>query len=304
MNPSVTVIIPNYNHAPFLEQRLKSVFSQTYQDFEVIILDDCSLDESKLIIEQYKEHPKVAHILFNEKNSGSPFKQWQKGIRLAQGKYIWIAESDDYCDEKFLQIALQELTESESDLFYCLSCQVSREGEMLNKLEWWYEDLNNRRWQNGYVNEASEEIRSYLTKKNTIVNASAVVFRKTDKLQAFISSILNYKYCGDWMFWLQYLSNSSKICYSIKTTNYFRAHSQTTRSKSQPGRNTEILLIYKWICDHYFRGQDDWTLLAYFTRVHINFYPRKHVFKNAENLIQELGLSLKVPKILFYKYRH
>ncbi len=102
MNPSVSVIIPNYNHAPFLKERIDSVINQHYDNFEVIILDDCSKDNSREVIEQYRNHPKVKHIIYNEANSGSTFIQWHKGFRLAEGEYIWIAESDDVADLDFL----------------------------------------------------------------------------------------------------------------------------------------------------------------------------------------------------------
>ena len=84
----VSVIIPNYNHAPFLKERIDSVLQQTYTDFEVIILDDCSTDNSKEIIETYRMHPKVVHIEYNVVNSGSTFKQWKKGIDLTKGEWI------------------------------------------------------------------------------------------------------------------------------------------------------------------------------------------------------------------------
>lgn len=99
----ISVIIPNYNHAPYLKQRIDSVLNQTYTDMEVIILDDKSTDNSIEIIEQYRSHPKVVQIELNKQNSGTTFKQWQKGISLAKGEYIWIAESDDYADETFLE---------------------------------------------------------------------------------------------------------------------------------------------------------------------------------------------------------
>ena len=101
--PLVSVIVPNYNHAPYLRQRLDSIFNQTFKDFEVIILDDCSTDNSKEIIEEYRNRPQVSHIEYNEINSGSPFKQWAKGFELAQGEYIWIAESDDWAEPNFLE---------------------------------------------------------------------------------------------------------------------------------------------------------------------------------------------------------
>ena len=100
---TVSILIPNYNHALFLQQRIESVLNQTYQDFELIILDDCSTDHSKTIIESYRNHPKVSQIIYNQQNSGSVFKQWRKGIELAIGEYIWIAESDDYAAVDFLQ---------------------------------------------------------------------------------------------------------------------------------------------------------------------------------------------------------
>ena len=105
--PAVSVIVPNYNHAPFLRRRLDSIFNQTYQDFEVIILDDCSSDNSKEIIEQYRNRPQITHIVYNEVNSGSPFKQWAKGFDLAKGEYIWIAESDDWAELNFLEETVQ-----------------------------------------------------------------------------------------------------------------------------------------------------------------------------------------------------
>ena len=112
--PLVSVIVPNYNHAPFLRLRLDSIFNQTFQDFEVIILDDCSTDNSKEIIEEYRNRPQVSHVVYNETNSGSPFKQWAKGFDLAQGEYIWIAESDDWAELAFLEVFISVLTKNES----------------------------------------------------------------------------------------------------------------------------------------------------------------------------------------------
>src|SRR5436190_2458977 len=95
--PRVSVIVPNYNHAPFLERRIESVLRQTFQDYELLIMDDASTDSSPDIIARYGKLPKV-RILLNDRNSGSPFHQWNKGVNEAKGDFIWIAESDDYAD--------------------------------------------------------------------------------------------------------------------------------------------------------------------------------------------------------------
>ena len=75
------------------------MFNQTFQDFEIIFLDDCSTDNSKAIIEDFRLNPKVKHIIHNKANSGSTFEQWKKGIELSKGEYIWVAESDDVSDK-------------------------------------------------------------------------------------------------------------------------------------------------------------------------------------------------------------
>ena len=105
----VSVIIPNYNHSSFLKERIDSVLAQTYDNFEVIILDDNSTDDSVQIIEEYKNNPKISHIVYNTINSGSTFKQWQKGFSLASGEFIWIAESDDIADPNFLYSVMNSI---------------------------------------------------------------------------------------------------------------------------------------------------------------------------------------------------
>ena len=107
--PKVTVIIPNYNHAHFLERRIQSVLDQTYQDFEIILLDDASPDNSVETLSKFAQDSRVYQAIFNEVNSGSTFKQWNKGISQARGEYIWLAESDDYANKSLLENLVQPL---------------------------------------------------------------------------------------------------------------------------------------------------------------------------------------------------
>jgi glycosyltransferase involved in cell wall biosynthesis len=133
----VSVIIPNYNHCNYLKLRLDSVFNQTYQDFEVIILDDASNDESIELIEQYRTHPKLSHIVYNEINSGTTFIQWKKGIDLANGEFIWIAESDDFASLNFIEKLLPYL-ESDKDLSIVFSDSnvINEKGEKIEDTQW------------------------------------------------------------------------------------------------------------------------------------------------------------------------
>lgn len=116
----VSIIVPNYNYLKYLPQRLDSVFKQTFTDYEVILLDDSSTDGSaEYLREQAICHPQVTHCVLNEKNTGNPFMQWEKGISLSRGEYIWIAESDDYCKPDFLE-RMVSLLDTNPDASYAM----------------------------------------------------------------------------------------------------------------------------------------------------------------------------------------
>ena len=130
--PIVSVILPNYNHSKFLERRFKSILDQTFKDFELIVLDDCSTDNSREVIERYRSHPSVSKIIYNEVNSGSTFEQWSKGFQSARGKYIWIAESDDWCEPTFLQEVVNPLLGDDGIvLSFCQALFVSEEMKII-----------------------------------------------------------------------------------------------------------------------------------------------------------------------------
>ena len=158
--PKVSIIIPNYNHARYLRQRIDSVLQQTYQDFEIILMDDCSTDESRTILSEYAGDPRV-RIEFNEKNSGSPFRQWRKGIALATGRYIWIAESDDYADETLLEALVSRLdADSSITLCNCRSWRVTPEGNIVGYLIPGCPPFDIKRWEEDFCADGREEVAS------------------------------------------------------------------------------------------------------------------------------------------------
>jgi glycosyltransferase involved in cell wall biosynthesis len=226
--PRVSVIVPNYNHARFLKQRLDSVLGQTYQDFELLILDDASTDNSREIIEGYRSHPKVVHIEYNQINSGTPFKQWNKGMRLARGQYVWIAEADDYADKNFLQTLVPDLERHVSaGLAYCSSWIVDERSHVLSLNDPYMHSLERERWRANFVNNGKDECRRYLIFENTIPNASAVLFQR-DLVERMGFADESFKLNGDWMFWAKMLALSD-VVFSAEPLNYWRHHRNTVR---------------------------------------------------------------------------
>lgn len=220
--PEVSVILPNYNHAPFLKQRIESILNQTFQDFELIILDDCSNDGSKDIIESYRSNFRVTHIEYNLQNSGSTFLQWEKGIALAKGRFTWIAESDDWCENIFLEeLVPQMIEDSEIVISYCQSICVDNNFSILgvggnNKL---FETMDGKKF-----------VTTHMIGSNAVYNASMAVFRKSAAL-GISREYKKFRYCGDWLFWTE-LAETGKVFMNGKCLNYFRKHGNDVSGKA------------------------------------------------------------------------
>jgi glycosyltransferase involved in cell wall biosynthesis len=226
--PKVSVIIPNYNHAPYLKQRVESVLQQTYQDFELILLDDMSRDESANILQSYKTHPKVAHIIINEVNSGSTFIQWNRGIALARGKYLWLAESDDYASPDFLEKTVAVLENYPVvGLVYCgyVGVNMVEKKEVEEPRKILSTDL--LAGDRLYLAKGGIAYNTNLLVSCPIPNASGVLFRKS-LYQEIQNKLVDYKLCGDWLLWAHIISRH-EYAYIDQYLNYYRYSTQTVR---------------------------------------------------------------------------
>jgi len=229
--PKVSVVITNYNYGRFLERRLRSVLEQTYQDFEVIYLDDCSTDNSEEVLAQFLNDLRI-RVVRNPVNSGSAFKQLNKGARLAQGEYIWVAEADDYTETDFLETMVPVLDAHPSvGLAYCQSLAVDEHNTVLRSMTEYTDELDLERWKHDYVNDGRDECRRYLIFKNTIPNTSAVLFRrKTLEEVGYADETLTL--ASDHLIYVNMLLISD-IAFIAKPMNYFRHHTGTVRQRSK-----------------------------------------------------------------------
>lgn len=225
--PKVSVLVPNYNHARFLPRRLDSIYGQTYRNIEVILMDDCSTDNSREVMARYALlHPETTRTLFNEKNAGTAFRQWARGIAAATGELVWIAESDDFCDPNFLEVLVRCFDDEAVMLAHSRCVFVDQdEVPMANYLETYVADLDfPEKWASSHVETAHLEVRHALGIKNTIPNASGVLFRRpVDMALLTDESWRSMVVAGDWVFYLLLLKGG-KIAYSVDTANYFRRY--------------------------------------------------------------------------------
>ena len=244
--PLVSVIVPNYCHAPYLKERIECILNQTFQNFELILLDDCSTDNSPEILLSYKNHPKVSHVVINEKNSGNTFLQWEKGVALAKGRYIWIAESDDFADETFLE-AMMAIYYMHPDctLVRSGSYQINEKGRVLFRdWDYWTEDAE------AHYFSGKRYIRKNMLRFNYIYNASMVVFRK-DVFLSIDKSYQHLRYTGDWQCWIEFLERGP-ICEYRRKLNYFRQHDNKVSMRSNlPNKGLiDQFMVLAYVLEH------------------------------------------------------
>jgi glycosyltransferase involved in cell wall biosynthesis len=92
--PLVSILLCTYNRASFIAQAIESVLTQTFRDWELLILDDASADNTQAVVAQYTNHDPRIHYFQNEKNLGIAANRNQ-GLALAQGQYLAVLDSDD-----------------------------------------------------------------------------------------------------------------------------------------------------------------------------------------------------------------
>lgn len=251
----VSVVVPNYNYSKFLIRRLYSILSQTEKIYELIILDDKSTDDSRELIDKvYNSLKQYVNIkkVYNEENSGTPFKQWAKGMSLASGDYIWIAEADDYCDKHMLNSLVGKVKEdSEIYIAYVDTAFTDKNGNItLKSIKPEIDIMKTGHWDRDYVNNGLNEIENFTFLNNTIANVSSCIIKNVDYTDVY-DEIGKYRQAGDWIFYINVMAKG-KVAYIDKIMNYYRVHdAQVTTQMKKEKHLVEIQEIYKYITNKF-----------------------------------------------------
>ena len=229
--PRISVIVPSYNYARFLPQRLASLLNQQLPVWEILFLDDGSGDGSVAVAEQLLRDCGVNYrIIVNPENSGCVFSQWQKGVSEARGELVWIAEADDWAGAAFTRVAAGGMRDERVVVSYTQSSQVSAEGEILCPHYLGYiADIDRERWRRPFVHDGLKELAEGLSVKNTVPNVSGVLFRRealAAVLTENIEEIRSYRVAGDWCVYA-HLAGLGKIAFDPRPLNYHRRHAQS-----------------------------------------------------------------------------
>lgn len=249
----VSVVIPNYNYARYLPERLGSIFNQTYPIYEVLFLDDKSPDDSVIVArdvaEQYKRE---LPVLLNDENSGSVFKQWEKGTQAVHGEYLWIAEADDSAEPNFVEEMLKSF-DDKTVLGFSDSKQIGTNGESLGESYHFYlKHLNMFEKNEEFSISGQLFAKSALSIKNCILNVSAVIFKRVVLENTFKKNrkqLQDYKVAGDWYLYSNIsLSPGANVAYVNKSLNAHRRHQvSATHSLNIDKHIKEIMAVQNYV---------------------------------------------------------
>lgn len=190
MSPKVTFIVPCYKLAQYLPECVNSILSQTYRDFEILIMDDCSPDNTPEVAASFKD-PRVKHVR-NEPNLGH-LRNYNKGIGLAQGEYIWLISADDCLRRPYVLQRYMDVFSAHPSVGYVFCSGVKlRNGQEVGKLEYSSHGAKDKIFD-------GREFLSKLVSANTVLAAAGMARKECyDKVSLFP---LDMPWGGDWYLW-------------------------------------------------------------------------------------------------------
>lgn len=280
-NHLVSIIIPTYNRSKELVRCLDSISQQSYKNYEVIVCDDGSTDDTKKVVEKYRDKMNIIYLYQN--NSGGPAKPRNLGIKNAKGFYISFLDSDDWwCKQKLVE-----------------SIKILDRG-----YEFVYHDLirinekNKRLRQPIFLKKVNFEYECLLTNGNFIYNSSVVIRASIIKRVGYFSEDLNLVSAEDFDYWIR----ASKIVRKFKKLDKpYGFYSYSLDSISNPIRTINYLN---------FLENKYTTLNDKSKKYYIFYYLRAVCFKRlgnyslAQNELKKINLYkvpfMRVIKILFY----
>ena len=236
LTPLVSIIIPTYNHAKFIRKALNSVINQTYHNWEAIIIDNNSTDETYKIFDKITDS-RIRYLKIN--NNGIIAKSRNVGIKEANGEWIAFLDSDDFWSEEKLEVCIRNINDSIDFIYHDL--------ESLHHIPKIF--FNSKKFIGRQLNKPIlNDILISTISKGTAIGQSSVFIRKTilDKIGG-ISENKKLVASEDYNTWLRIAQVTNNFKYINKRLGYFLIHEGSTQKKknlSIPQREAVSSFMY------------------------------------------------------------
>lgn len=237
MTPAISIIFTSFNHREYLAQALDSLLGQTFGDFELIVVDDCSTDGSQDLLREYAARDSRIRLILNERNSGSYVHSTNQGVAYARAPYLVFAQCDDYAEPTQLERLVRVMdTYPHVGVAFSASRMVDGHGTVLGEDYAVREPAFRRRCESDVL-IPREQMRRYFLHSCVIPNLSAAMVRREFfEKQGGLSD--RYFVLADWDFWLK-TTLECDFYYLREPLNNFRQHRTTIRASIKVKRQVE-----------------------------------------------------------------
>jgi glycosyltransferase involved in cell wall biosynthesis len=234
MDPLVSIVVPCYNYGHFLPKCIDSLLAQTYENVEILAIDNCSTDNTREVIGSY--HDARLTYIRNESNIGC-IPNFNKGVSLSRGKYIMVVPADDYFVKPNLLGRFVELMERHSEVGYVF-CPVVDAQDRLQS----FSDCGKK----DKIWNGRSFLKRHLIKSNCIVLSSVMVRRECyEQISLFPEEL---PFTNDWYLWSVFALHHA-VGYIRDPMVFFRTHEQSVTSallRSQDGVWTKNRMEILW----------------------------------------------------------
>ena len=250
-HPKITALVPSYNHGHYIRERIESILNQTYPNIDLIVIDDCSNDDSHTFISELQARHGFQYLR-NKRNSGSPFTAWERICALDSCDYIWVCESDDVAEPTFVETAVAYLDAVPgSVLFYCSSLIINEAGEFIGHTDSYFHDTwKETRWDNDFSTDGYSELLQFQLRGQTVPNMSSALFTTKAFKAAFTPFLKRLRLTGDRLF-VGNVMKLGKVVFHRAALNRFRKHEITARMRVNSARSQAEYILTKY---RLFRG--------------------------------------------------
>ncbi len=214
--PKISIVMPSYNCERFIGEAIESVISQSYKKWELIIVDDCSQDNTAAVAKKYASLDERIELIENEENL-KVSKTRNKGIKLASGDYIALLDCDDVWTDDKLYKQLLLADESGADIIYCSYDFIDEDGKHIKR---------------PFIVPKTTDFESMLI--SSVMSCSTVLIKsELLKQHPFRSDI----YHEDYALWMELLSIPVKAAGVIDVLMHYR---QVSNSRSSSKKTSAI----------------------------------------------------------------
>lgn len=215
--PKVSIIIPAYNSALFIKRALDSVLGQTWGDWELLVIDDCSTDGTADIVASYAQKDARIRLLHTEKNSGAPALPKNIGVENARGEYVAFLDHDDEWLPTKLEKQLQVFADSKDERLGLVSCGANL--------------INNKGKRFSVYNPALTKVGfPEILLRNPVYSNSSVLMKK-EVIENVGERDVKMKYSEDWDMWIRVCENNYNMYFIDEPLfNYYFHDSNVTKA--------------------------------------------------------------------------